>query len=280
VADGFRESLLRLFPPNTVDALDNDALAALVRLVIRFASQPDPALPPSGPALARLAGVSSSDWPSVESSVLAHFARRGSGYVHPLLAAAYERERQRSVAQAANGRASGEARRARKDGVRDETNGGSTVVQPWFTVGSTLVPPPPAPPSPLRDKKKKKEKTREAAIAWTPAGGWTGIADEDRRRWALAFPACDIDRQLAAADVWLRANPERAHKSNWDRFLTGWLKREQDRGGDMRHAAPRATGPAPGAAEQRRAQQRGRDFDEPDDWATLPVVRPGEDSRG
>lgn len=31
---------------------------------------------------------------------------------------------------------------------------------------------------------------------------------------------------------WLKANPTKAKKSNWLRFITNWLARQQDRGGD------------------------------------------------
>lgn len=73
-----------------------------------------------------------------------------------------------------------------------------------------------------------------AEPVWTKDAGWAGIHDEHKARWKIAFPACDIARQLAQMDVWLRANPAEAHKSKWARFITGWLKREQDRGGDVR----------------------------------------------
>jgi hypothetical protein len=40
-------------------------------------------------------------------------------------------------------------------------------------------------------------------------------------------------------DSWLRANPTLARKSNWERFIVNWLKREQDRGGDARTSGRR-----------------------------------------
>ena len=42
-----------------------------------------------------------------------------------------------------------------------------------------------------------------------------------------------MDAKLAVlqAAAWLVANPTKK-KSNYERFLTGWLKREQDRGGN------------------------------------------------
>ena len=51
---------------------------------------------------------------------------------------------------------------------------------------------------------------------------------------ALAYPACDIRRQMLAMEQWLKANPAKARKSNWRKFVTNWLAKEQDRGGDLR----------------------------------------------
>lgn len=49
---------------------------------------------------------------------------------------------------------------------------------------------------------------------------------------AGAYPAVDLRREIAAADGWLVANPANA-KKNGARYLTGWLRRAQER-------APRA----------------------------------------
>jgi hypothetical protein len=73
-------------------------------------------------------------------------------------------------------------------------------------------------------------------LGWTRENGWSGVTEELRREWKEAYPACDIDRQLLAMQVWLKANPERAKKSNWLRFVRNWLTKEQDRGGDMRRS--------------------------------------------
>ena len=42
--------------------------------------------------------------------------------------------------------------------------------------------------------------------------------------------------ELVRASEWLKANPTRAKKSNWRRFLVSWLTRSQDRGGTNRSA--------------------------------------------
>ena len=72
------------------------------------------------------------------------------------------------------------------------------------------------------------------AIAWTQAEGFQGITDADKQSWAIAYPACDLTRQLAAMNEWLRANPTKAHKKAWRRFIIGWLERAQERGGDAK----------------------------------------------
>ena len=50
----------------------------------------------------------------------------------------------------------------------------------------------------------------------------------------MAYPACDLTAELAKAASWLKANPTRAHKSNWRRFVVSWLTRSQDKGGTTR----------------------------------------------
>lgn len=77
-------------------------------------------------------------------------------------------------------------------------------------------------------------KRRKAdSIAWTPETRWTGITRDDRAAWATAYPACDLAAQLERANQWLLANPAKARKTAWRRFLTAWLGKAQERGGDV-----------------------------------------------
>ena len=71
-----------------------------------------------------------------------------------------------------------------------------------------------------------------AKIGWDPESGWSGILDTDRARWASAYPACDLESLLCRMHEWLLSNPAKAHKKQWRRFITGWLSRQQERGGD------------------------------------------------
>jgi hypothetical protein len=85
------------------------------------------------------------------------------------------------------------------------------------------------------------------AICWDSSEGWQGITDSDREAWRTAYPACDIDQELARADQWLRGNPTKAKRKAWRRFVTGWLSRTQDRGGSK---TGQAASPTPKAARR------------------------------
>ena len=93
------------------------------------------------------------------------------------------------------------------------------------------------PAAPVATSEPPKRRTRsrpDAAISWSADAGWQGITDADRQDWRLAYPACDLAGELARATSWLKANPTKAHKSNWRRFVVSWLTRSQDRGGTTR----------------------------------------------
>lgn len=59
-------------------------------------------------------------------------------------------------------------------------------------------------------------------------GEWFDISDKHRKAWAAAYPALDIDHELATAAAWLIGNPKN-RKTNHGKFLTNWLARQQDR---------------------------------------------------
>jgi hypothetical protein len=83
------------------------------------------------------------------------------------------------------------------------------------------------------------------ALRWGAEHGWEGITDADRAEWSRAYPAADLDIELARATQWLKANPKKAAKSNWRKWLTTiWLSKCQDRGGTHRETGSRAA-PAP-----------------------------------
>jgi hypothetical protein len=87
----------------------------------------------------------------------------------------------------------------------------------------------------------KRRRSRPAdSIRWTPEGGWEGITEADRKKWAEAYPACNVSGELARAALWLEANPVKAKKRKWRAFVTTWLSRSQERGGGMPSNRPQA----------------------------------------
>jgi hypothetical protein len=98
----------------------------------------------------------------------------------------------------------------------------------------------PAAPVATSDPPKRRKRSQHPdAVSWTADAGWQGITDGDRQEWAAAYPACDLTAELAKAHSWLKANPSKAHKSNWRRFFVSWLTRSQDRGGTHREPGRR-----------------------------------------
>lgn len=71
-------------------------------------------------------------------------------------------------------------------------------------------------------------------LRWSPETGWLGVTADLIGELGAAFPACNIRRQFLSMEQWLKSNPAKARKSNWRRFVTNWLQREQDKGGDLR----------------------------------------------
>lgn len=64
-------------------------------------------------------------------------------------------------------------------------------------------------------------------------GEFVGITEQDELRWQEAYPAVPIPPAIAQAAAWLKANPANK-KSNYERFLVGWFKRDQDRAARVR----------------------------------------------
>jgi len=97
----------------------------------------------------------------------------------------------------------------------------------------------PATPVPTSKPAKPSRSRAKPAVSWTSDAGWTGITDADRQEWQAAFPGAVLDQELAKATAWLKANPSRAGRRNWRRFLVGWLQRCQDKGGTNREPGRR-----------------------------------------
>lgn len=65
------------------------------------------------------------------------------------------------------------------------------------------------------------------------SGSFTGISEGQELHWQDAYPAIPIPPAIAQAAAWVKANPAN-RKSNYERFLVNWFKREQDKAGRVR----------------------------------------------
>jgi hypothetical protein len=74
--------------------------------------------------------------------------------------------------------------------------------------------------------------TKKVGITYDDEAGFSGISEADRLGWKRAYPAVNIDRSIAAAGEWLKRNPAKRKKAV-GRYLSAWLAREQERGGDI-----------------------------------------------
>ena len=56
------------------------------------------------------------------------------------------------------------------------------------------------------------------------------ITVEQVKEWEDAFPDADVINILTKKmPIWLKTNPQKAHKKNWKRFILNWLSRQQER---------------------------------------------------
>lgn len=66
-------------------------------------------------------------------------------------------------------------------------------------------------------------------------GSQYGVTEEQVKEWASLYPAVDVMQQLRNMKGWLGSNPQRRKtRKGVARFITGWLSKEQDRGGMKR----------------------------------------------
>lgn len=78
-----------------------------------------------------------------------------------------------------------------------------------------------------KDKDKDKDKSKDKIILDLTTYNWLNITPEHRELWHKAYPAVNIDQELAKMASWIKANPDRK-KIRWERFITNWLSRAQD----------------------------------------------------
>lgn len=117
-----------------------------------------------------------------------------------------------------------------------------------------------APERPQEAPSRPKRAKRVYRVTWDANAGFKGITEADQENWKSAYPAVDIRRAFAAMHAWLIANPAKAKKSNWQAFITRWLQREQDRGGDAKsNPVNRAISHEERRNAQSLADQKARD---------------------
>jgi len=96
-------------------------------------------------------------------------------------------------------------------------------------------PDPPKEPEKLKsDKPKKDNPNKRIIFDRTPDikdAKFIGITQGDIDAWEKAYPAADLDAEVAKAIVWIYGAEAKGYKSKWYSFLNGWFSRCQDRGG-------------------------------------------------
>ena len=75
-------------------------------------------------------------------------------------------------------------------------------------------------------------------------GGEYPVTQAQVSMWAEAYPAVDVSLSLRQMREWLESNPTKKRK-NVRRFITNWLKREQERGGNRGRPQPSGNKPQP-----------------------------------
>ena len=105
-----------------------------------------------------------------------------------------------------------------------------------------------------------KRQPQKDSISWDSFEGWQGITDTDRDAWLIAYPAAALTTELAKAGEWLKSNPTKSKKSNWRKFLTGWLTRCQDGGGTRTGGTQQQAQPPPQAKRRYWRDQFARNM--------------------
>ena len=60
---------------------------------------------------------------------------------------------------------------------------------------------------------------------------WVNLPDDLIERWREVYPAVDIEGEINKASDWCESAGAKGRKQEWQRFLSGWLRRAQDRAG-------------------------------------------------
>ena len=114
------------------------------------------------------------------------------------------------------------------------------LAERWQNDGSVPVPVPvPIPVSePQQTTDSPEPRTKRArgqvvGITWDSVSGFQNVTDSHKITWRVAYPNCAVETTLARMHVWLLANPSKAHKTNWLRFIANWFARTREDGGNL-----------------------------------------------
>lgn len=92
------------------------------------------------------------------------------------------------------------------------------------------------------------------------------IREQDIAEWQDAFPNVDVVQQLKAMRLWCKDNPERKKtRKGVRRFITTWLDKEQNRGGNRAPQPAAQQTPRSSAPPDASKREKGPDF--LPDWA-------------
>jgi len=83
------------------------------------------------------------------------------------------------------------------------------------------------------EPRSKRARRQVVGITWDSVSGWQNVTDSHKIAWRVAYPNCSVDTSLARMHVWLIANPSKAHKTNWLRFIANWFARTREDGGNL-----------------------------------------------
>jgi len=79
----------------------------------------------------------------------------------------------------------------------------------------------------------KRARRQVVGITWDAVSGFQNVTDSHKITWQFAYPNCAVETTLARMHVWLIANPSKAHKTNWLRFIANWFARTREDGGNL-----------------------------------------------
>jgi len=105
-------------------------------------------------------------------------------------------------------------------------------------VSEPLPQPEPNQPTDSLEPRTKRARRQVVGITWDAVSGWQNVTDSHKIAWRVAYPNCSVDTSLARMHVWLIANPSKAHKTNWLRFIANWFARTREDGGNLPPSRP------------------------------------------